>query len=91
MPKYNIHVTVDAQLKQQVSDILAEMDLTLQDLIQHFLEYVATHKSLPFSIKIPNAETIQAMKDADSGNLHHVNSIDELFIDMQNDSDAEEK
>jgi len=43
---------------------------------------VAREKALPFEPLIPNAETIQAMKEARRGSLPSFANVDELMADV---------
>jgi len=43
-----------------------------------FFEQVKMSKGIPFELKIPNQETIQAMKDAQKNDEMEITSIDEL-------------
>jgi len=39
-------------------------------------------KALPFDLLVPNAETIEAMKEARGGNLPRVNTVGELLEEL---------
>ena len=42
------------------------------------------HNGLPYELKVPNAKTKQAMKDADNGNtIGPFNSVEELFEELK--------
>jgi DNA-damage-inducible protein J len=47
---------------------------------------VAHDKALPFEPLIPNAMTVQAMKDARSGRVTKAASVDALFADLNADT-----
>ncbi len=53
------------------------MGLTVSDAFRIMLTRIAREKALPFDPLIPNAETIEAMKEARRGNLEIV-TLDEL-------------
>lgn len=44
--------------------MLAEMGLTVSDLVRMTLTRVAKDKALPFDLKVPNAETRAAMEES---------------------------
>ena len=46
------------------------------------LAKVAQEKALPFAPLIPNADTIEAMKEARKGNLPRFGSVQALFDDL---------
>jgi DNA-damage-inducible protein J len=43
---------------------LADCGINLSDAYRLFLTQVVRHGGLPFSVKVPNAETIEAMQEA---------------------------
>ncbi len=58
-----IRARTDARLKQRVEDIFAKLGLNTTDAINLFFHQVELQGGLPFSVRIPNAETIQALND----------------------------
>ena len=63
-----IQTTVDTTLKDQASAVLAEIGMTVEDALRLLLTQVVEEHDLPRAMHIPNAETIAAMREADSGN-----------------------
>lgn len=59
-----IHVRIDEQVKARAAETLAEMGLSVSDAVRVFLMRVAAEKQLPFTLKVPNAETREAMIEA---------------------------
>jgi len=47
--------------------ILAGLGMNFTDAVNIFVSMVVQTKGLPFEVKLPNAETLQAMKEVDSG------------------------
>lgn len=62
-----IRARVDATLKAQAEAVLDNLGLTAGDAIRLFYKQVALQKGLPFEVKLPNATTRRALKDADAG------------------------
>jgi len=60
-----VHVRVDEQIKAQATETLAAMGLSLSDAVRGFLMRVVADKQMPFTLKVPNAETRLAMAEAD--------------------------
>ena len=60
-----IHVRIDEQIKKKAAETLGDMGLSLSDAVRVFLVRVAAEKQMPFSLKVPNAETLSAMAEAD--------------------------
>ena len=60
-----IHVRIDAQIKKKAAETLETMGLSLSDAVRVFLVRVAAEKQMPFSLKVPNAETLSSMAEAE--------------------------
>jgi DNA-damage-inducible protein J len=78
-----VQTTVDTTLRDQASAVLAELGMTVEDALRLLLTQVVEERDLPLSMHIPNAETIAAMREADSGKGKRYSSLDELFKDMR--------
>ena len=78
-----VQATVEASLKDQASAVLAEIGMTVEDALRLLLTQVVEEHDLPLSMHIPNAETIAAMREADSGKGKRYTSLEELFRDMR--------
>ena len=62
-----IRARVEPELKQQAEGILRELGLSATEAITLFYTQVAMYRGLPFDVKIPNADTVEAMRQAESG------------------------
>lgn len=60
-----VHVRVDEEVKEQATDALAAMGLTVSAAVKIFLTRVAVEKALPFELRVPNAATKAAMAEVD--------------------------
>ena len=63
--KAMVHVRVDETVKTQAAETLAAMGLSLSDAVRVLLTRIAAEKELPFTLRVPNAETRVAMKEAE--------------------------
>jgi len=59
-----LHVRVDDDTKAQAQETLAAMGLSVSDAVRLFLHRVVTDQAFPLELKVPNAETRQAMAEA---------------------------
>jgi len=76
-------IKLDQTIKQEAQKVFAELGLTLGEAVNLFLNQVRLHKGLPFEVKIPNAETLQAMKDIEEGkNLESI-TLEEHLEEMK--------
>ena len=60
-----IHVRIDEQVKKEAAQTLETMGLSVSDAVRVFLLRVIADKQMPFALKVPNAETLSAMAEAD--------------------------
>lgn len=59
-----VRARVSSSLKQETGIILKNLGLNHTDAIRLFLEQIRLYEGLPFAIRIPNRETIEAMREA---------------------------
>ncbi|MGA8054546.1 MAG: type II toxin-antitoxin system RelB/DinJ family antitoxin [Burkholderiales bacterium] len=70
------------QPQEEASAVLAAMGLTVSDAFRILLTRVAREKALPFDPLVPNADTIEAMKEARRGGLKSFATVEELMADL---------
>jgi DNA-damage-inducible protein J len=64
-----VRARIDERVKNQATEVLRSMGLTVSDAFRLLLVRVATEKTLPFEVGVPNKETVSAMKAARRGEL----------------------
>jgi DNA-damage-inducible protein J len=78
---------MDEDDKNQAAAVLASMGLSVSDVVRLLLKRVAREKTVPFDLRIPNAETRAAMAEAqaiiDEANARFV-TAQEIFDDLNN-------
>ena len=77
-----VHVRIDKRVKAQAGKALSAMGLSISDAVRVLLTRVATEKALPFDLRIPNAATAAAMKEARAGGLASFRNVSELMADL---------
>lgn len=82
MPNHLVQARIDKTVKEEAAAVLAAMGLTVSDALRLLLTKVAREKALPFAPLVPNAATIDAMKEARRGNLPQFDSVEDLFDDL---------
>jgi len=65
--KIRTNVYLDSDMKEQAKQIFKKYGVSLSDAINMFLTQSVMVRGLPFEMKIPNNETIQAIEDARNG------------------------
>lgn len=75
-----VRARVDEALKNEAATVLAEMGLTVSDLVRITLTKVAREKALPFDMRIPNDLTAKTIVDSEKGlDVHKAKDADDLF------------
>lgn len=64
-----INARIAPDLKEDVESILARLGVTTTQAITMYFEQIRMNKGLPFLVRIPNDETLQAMREAEAGEL----------------------
>lgn len=65
MTRYTtLHVRVDNEIKEQASEALASMGLSVSDAVRILLKRVVKDQAFPLELKLPNAQTRAAMEEA---------------------------
>jgi DNA-damage-inducible protein J len=77
-----IHVRVDEKMKARAEKALSAMGLSVSDAVRVLLTRVAVEKALPFEVRVPNATTRAAMKEARQGGLRAHASVADLVADL---------
>ncbi len=62
-----IRARVEPELKQQAEEILSHLGLTPTAAITLFYRQVALQYGLPFSVRLPNPATVEALREALAG------------------------
>ncbi|NCU31191.1 type II toxin-antitoxin system RelB/DinJ family antitoxin [Candidatus Saccharibacteria bacterium] len=84
-----VHVRIDETIKQQASETLQAMGLSLSDAVRVFLTRVVADKQIPFDLRVPNNDTVAAMKEADeivASRMARFSKVDELINDLEKNS-----
>jgi DNA-damage-inducible protein J len=77
-----VHVRIDKRVKARAAKTLSAMGLSVSDAVRVLLTRVATEKALPFEVRVPNAATTAAMREARKGRLRSFESASALLTDL---------
>ena len=77
-----VRARIDARIKEEATVVLATMGLSVSDAFRLLLTRVANEKALPFEPLVPNAATIEAMKEARRGGLASFSTPEALMADL---------
>ena len=76
---------INETVKQEATEVLASMGLSVSDAVRLLLTRVANEKALPFELWQPNAETLSALEEAKKRKLPSFNSVSALMDDLHAD------
>lgn len=87
MANVTIQSRIKPELKQQAEAVFDAIGLSMGDAIRLFLQQSVNVGGLPFqpSVKQPNAETLAAINELESGKGKRFATVDELFADLEAD------
>ena len=80
-----IHVRIDETVKAQATEALEKMGLSVSDAVRVLLTRIAAEQALPFQLKVPNATTLAAIQEVETGNLLSFSSASALFDELEKD------
>jgi len=67
--------------KEKAKSILKDLGIPISTAHELFYRQIVAHKGLPFDVRIPNRETVQAMRDARDGKGKRYEDVASLFED----------
>jgi DNA-damage-inducible protein J len=77
-----VHVRIDEKVKTRAEKALTAMGLSVSDAVRVLLTRIAKEQALPFAVKVPNARTAAAVKEARRGGLRSAPNADKLIADL---------
>lgn len=77
-----VRARIDTSTKERATAVLSAMGLNVSDAIRLMLMRVATEQRMPFDVKMPDATTVKAMRDLESGKGKRSATLEELFRDL---------
>ena len=83
------HIRVDDDIKEQATQALTAMGLSVSDAVRLFLRRVIVDQDFPLELKVPNAETLAAMEESRAmmaKRRARFATADELFADLEKNS-----
>ena len=80
-----VHIRVDGEVKDQAAKALADMGLTVSDAVRILLTRIAAEKAMPFEVRVPNRETLEAMEAGDRGEVTRATSVGGMMAELNAD------
>lgn len=75
-----VRARIDEELKNEAAAVLAEMGLTVSDVVRIVLTKVAKEKALPFEMRVPNKLTAETLAKSERGeDVHRAKDAEDMF------------
>ena len=78
-----VRARIDSDTKARATEALHAMGLSVSDAIRLLLVRIAEERRMPFDIRVPSRETLDAVKELEEGRGKRFDSADELFRDLR--------
>ncbi len=76
----NINIKTTEDIKKNAGIILTGLGLNMSSAVNLFLKQVINYRGIPFDLRLPNKETLQAMDDIENNrNLESADTVEEMF------------
>ena len=80
--KARVEARIESSLKADVSEILKKLDISESDAIRMYYRQIAINKGIPFELKVPNKETINALNEIKKTKLREYKNFDAYLGDI---------
>lgn len=80
-----VRARIDMNTKVRASEALEAMGLSISDAIRLLMLRIADDRCLPFDVKAPNATTLKAIAELESGKGKSFKSIEAMMADLNAD------
>lgn len=87
MAKAVVTARVDEKIKEKASAVLTSMSLTVSDALRMLLVAIARESALPFELLVPNQKTIDAIMEAENGQMKSFKTVQKLMDDLKTEGD----
>jgi DNA-damage-inducible protein J len=77
-----VRARIDSDTKARATVALDAMGLSVSDAIRLLMLRIADEQRLPFSVQVPNAKTVKAMDELESGQGKRFNNEQDFFDDL---------
>jgi DNA-damage-inducible protein J len=66
MMTVDVRCRIDPKTKEDASEVIEAMGLTVSDAIRLFLKRVASEGAIPFELRVPNTKTVAAIAELEA-------------------------
>ena len=76
------HARMDPEIKREAEKIIKNMGLSISAAHEMFYRQIIAHQGLPFELRIPNKETLEAMDEARQGIGRGYSTVQNMIEDL---------
>ena len=80
-----IQARISPDLKEAAESIFSQIGISSGEAIRMFYAQVKLHGGLPFDVRVPNAATLDAMEELETGGGQRFDSAQALFDSWKDD------
>ena len=79
-----IRARIEPGIKEQAETVLNKLGISVSEAISMFYHQIKLNKAIPFDLRIPNKETVQAMEDIrKKQHLKKYKNADDMFSKLR--------
>ncbi len=78
-----INTRIDTETKRKAVGVLHSLGLNTTEAIALYFKQIIYTRGIPFDIKLPNKDTMQAIDELESGKGVRFDSVDDLLKDIE--------
>ena len=82
--KSKTNIYLDENIKDQAKEIFNQYGLSLSQAVNIFLTQSVLNRGFPFDVKIPNENTLEAMRDVETENNYKDITLEDLKKESDN-------
>ena len=83
MSEVVINCRIEPELKADAEAVLHKLSLSVSDVMGLTFRQIVARRALPFGVKVPNNETIAAIKQSRTMNIVRRKSVKKLFNKLE--------
>ncbi len=76
------HARMDPKIKLEAERIIKDMGLSISAAHEMFYRQIIAHQGLPFDLRIPNRETLEALEEARQGTGKRYSTVQDMLDDL---------
>ncbi len=77
------HARLSPEIKKKAEAILKDLGISISAAYEMFYRQIIAHQGIPFDLRIPNKDTLNAMQDARDGKGKKYDSVKEMLDDLE--------